>query len=57
MIEDTRAQYQARMQKRAEKILAAASHSGQAAGVAFEMVQVRQEHPYQGIIDTRVERL
>jgi hypothetical protein len=52
MIEDTPAQYQARMQKRAEKILAAASHSAQAASVACEMVQVWQEHPYQAVIDT-----
>ena len=52
MIEDTPTQYQARMQKHAEKILAAVSHSAQAAGVACEMVQVEHEHPYQAIIDT-----
>jgi nucleotide-binding universal stress UspA family protein len=52
MIEDTPAQYQARLQKHAVKILAAVSHSAQAAGVACEMVQVEHEHPYQAIIDT-----
>ena len=43
------AQYQARLQKHAFKILAAVSHSAQAAGVACEMVQVEHEHPYQKI--------
>jgi hypothetical protein len=43
------AQYQARLQKHAVKILAAVSHSAQAAGVACEMVQVEHEHPYQKI--------
>lgn len=52
MIEDTRAQYQARTQKHAEKILAAVSSAAQAAGVACEIVQVEHEHPYQAIIDT-----
>ena len=32
-----------------QKILAAVSHSAQAAGVACEMVQVEHEHPYQAI--------
>jgi nucleotide-binding universal stress UspA family protein len=52
MIEDTPAQYQARMQKHAEKILAAVSHSAQVAGVVCETVHVEHEHPYQAIIDT-----
>jgi nucleotide-binding universal stress UspA family protein len=51
MIEDTPAQYQARVQKRAEKILGAVADIAQAAGVACETVQVEHEHPYQAIID------
>src|ERR1700686_3738449 len=52
MIEDTPAQYKARMQKHAEKTLGAVAHAAQAAGVACEMVHVEHEHPYQAIIDT-----
>lgn len=52
MIEDTPARYQARVQKQADKILAAVSHTAQAAGVACEIVHVEHEHPYQAIIDT-----
>ena len=51
MIEDTPAQYQARMLKRAEKILGAVADIAQAAGVACETVQVEHAHPYQAIID------
>jgi nucleotide-binding universal stress UspA family protein len=51
MIEDTPAQYQARVQKHAEKTLGAVAHAAQAAGVACETVQVEHEHPYQAIID------
>ena len=50
MIEDTPAQYKARMQKHAEKILGAVAT--QAAGVPCETIQVEHEHPYQAIIDT-----
>jgi nucleotide-binding universal stress UspA family protein len=50
MIEDTPAQYKARMQRHAEKILG--GRAAQAAGVACETVQVEHEHPYQAIIDT-----
>jgi nucleotide-binding universal stress UspA family protein len=50
MIEDTPAQYKARMQKHAEKILSAVAT--QAAGVACETIQVEHEHPYQAIINT-----
>ena len=50
MIEDTPAEYKARMQKHAEKILGAVAT--QAAGVPCETIQVEQEHPYQAIIDT-----
>ncbi len=56
MIEDTPAQYQARMQKRAEKILGAVADIAQAAGVACETVQVEHEHPYQAIIDIAKSR-
>jgi nucleotide-binding universal stress UspA family protein len=53
MLEDTPAQYKARMQKHAEKTLGAvAAQAAQAAGVACEMVHVEHEHPYQAIIDT-----
>jgi nucleotide-binding universal stress UspA family protein len=52
MIEDTPAQYKARMQKQAEKVLGAVTHAAQAAGVACEAVQVEHEHPYRAIIDT-----
>ena len=58
MIEDTPAQYKARMQKQAEKTLGAVTHAAQAAGVACEAVQVEHEHPYRKIIDTaEFERL
>ena len=50
MIEDTPAQYKARMQKHAEKTLGAVA--AQAAGVECETIQVEHEHPYQAIIDT-----
>jgi nucleotide-binding universal stress UspA family protein len=50
MIEDTPAQYKARMQKHAEKTLSAVAT--QAAGVACETIQVEHEHPYQAIINT-----
>ena len=52
MIEDTPAQYKARMQDHAEKTLGAAGRAAQAAGVACETVHVEHEHPYQAIIDT-----
>src|SRR5260370_38464 len=51
MIEDTSAQYQVRMQQRAEKILGEVANLAHAAGVACEKVQVEHEHPYQAIID------
>jgi nucleotide-binding universal stress UspA family protein len=52
MLEDTPAQYKARVQQHAEKTLGAVAHTAQAAGVACEMVHVEHEHPYQAIIDT-----
>jgi nucleotide-binding universal stress UspA family protein len=56
MIEDTPAQYKARMQERAEKILGTVAGAAQAAGVACEMVHVEQEHPYRAIIDTAMSK-
>jgi nucleotide-binding universal stress UspA family protein len=56
MIEDTPAQYQARMQKHAEKTLGGVTHAAQAAGVACETVRVEHEHPYQAIIDTAASK-
>ena len=52
VLEDTPAQYQARMQEHAEKTLSAVADAAQAAGVACEMIHVEHEHPYQAIIDT-----
>ncbi len=52
MIENTPAQYKARMREHAEKTLGAAAAAAQAAGVACDTVQVEHEHPYQAIIDT-----
>ena len=56
MIEDTAAQYKARMQEHAEKTLAAVAQAAQAAGILCEMVHVEHEHPYQAIIDTAVSK-
>ena len=52
MIEDTPAQYKARMEEHAEKILGAAARAARAAGVACETDQVEYEHPYRAIVDT-----
>ena len=52
MLEDTPAQYKARMQQHAEKTLGAVAHAAQAVGVACEAVHVEHERPYQAIIDT-----
>ena len=52
MIEDTPAQYKARMQKQAEKTLGAVTRAAQAADVPCDTVQVEHEHPYRAIIDT-----
>jgi nucleotide-binding universal stress UspA family protein len=56
MIEDTAAQYQARMNQYADKILSPVAHLAQAAGVVCETVHVEHEHPYQAIIDTAASR-
>jgi nucleotide-binding universal stress UspA family protein len=52
MIEDTPAQYKARMQQHAETTLGAVAHAAIAAGIGCELVHVEHEHPYQAIIDT-----
>ena len=52
MLEDTRAQYNARMQEFAETTLGAIAIAAKAAGVACEMIHVDHEHPYRAIIDT-----
>jgi nucleotide-binding universal stress UspA family protein len=52
MLEDTPAQYKARVQEHAEETLGAVAQAAQGAGVACEMVRVEHEHPYQAIIDT-----
>ena len=52
MIEDTPAQYKTRIAADAAKTLRAAIDAAGAAGVAFDSVQLEDEHPYQAIIDT-----
>jgi nucleotide-binding universal stress UspA family protein len=52
MLEDTPAQYKARMREHAEKTLGAIAREAQASGVACETVHVEHEHPYQAIIET-----
>ncbi len=52
MLEDTPAQYKARMQEHAERTLGAVARAAQAAGVACETVHVEHEHPHRAIIDT-----
>jgi nucleotide-binding universal stress UspA family protein len=50
MIEDTAAQYAARMQKSAEKTLGTAAALAQDAGVVCATIHVEDEHPYRAII-------
>jgi len=52
MLEDTPAQYKARMREHSKKTLGAVARDAQAAGVACETVHVEHEHPYQAIIET-----
>jgi len=52
MIEDTPAQYKARMHKEAEKTLNAAVSCAKSEDVVCETIQVEHEHPYQAIINT-----
>jgi nucleotide-binding universal stress UspA family protein len=52
MLEDTRAQYKARMQERTEKVFGTGASAAQAAGVVCELIVADHEHPYRAIIDT-----
>ena len=56
MIEDTPAQYEARMQEHAKKTLGAVAQAAQAASVACETVHVEHEHPYRAIIDAAASK-
>ena len=56
LIEDTPAQYEARMQRHAERILGSVAQLAEAAGVACETVRFEHEHPYQAIIGTAASR-
>ena len=56
MIEDTPAQYKARMHKEAEKTLNAAISCAKSEGVVCEAIQLEHEHPYQAIIDTATSK-
>jgi len=56
MIEDTPAQYKARMHKAAEKTLNAAISCAKSEGVVCEAIQLEHEHPYQAIIDTATSK-
>jgi nucleotide-binding universal stress UspA family protein len=56
MIEDTPAQYEARMHEHARKTLGAAATAAQAAGVVCTTVQVEHEQPYRAIIDTAASK-
>jgi nucleotide-binding universal stress UspA family protein len=52
MVEDTPAQYKARMQEHTEKVFGTVARAAQAAGVVHELIVVDHEHPYRAIIDT-----
>jgi len=52
MLEDTSAQYKARMQEHTKEVFGTAARTAQAAGVAYESIVVDHEHPYRAIIDT-----
>ncbi|MGA7329247.1 MAG: universal stress protein [Rhodomicrobium sp.] len=56
MIEDTPAQYEARMQEHAKKTLGAVAQAAQAAGIACETVHIEHEHPYRAIIDAAASK-
>ena len=49
---ETAAQYKTRIGADAAKTLRAAIDAAEAAGVAFDTVQLEDEHPYHAIIDT-----
>ena len=52
MLEDTPAQYKARMQEHTESVFGAGAGAAQAAGVVYELIVADHEHPYRAIIDT-----
>ncbi|MGD0105849.1 MAG: universal stress protein [Rhodopila sp.] len=56
MIEDTPAEYRARMQAEAEKTLGAVARAAQASDVACETIQLEHEHPYRAIVDAAEAR-
>jgi nucleotide-binding universal stress UspA family protein len=56
MIEDTPAQYKARMHKEAEKTLNAAVSCAKSEDVVCETIQVEHEHPYQAIVDVATSK-
>jgi len=56
MVEDTPAQYQARMARHAEKTLNGVAETAQTEGVSCETVHYEDEHPYQAIIQTAASR-
>jgi nucleotide-binding universal stress UspA family protein len=56
MIEDTPAQYQARMARHAEKTLNGVAETAQTEGVSYETVHYEDEHPYRAIIQTAAAR-
>lgn len=56
MIEDTPADYTARLTELAQKTLDAAAAIAKAAGVAVETVQVENDRPYEAIIATASEK-
>jgi nucleotide-binding universal stress UspA family protein len=56
MIEDTPAQYKARMQEHARRILGAVAAAAKTASIVCETVQVEHEHPYLAIIDTAASK-
>ena len=57
MLEDTPAQYKARMQQHADKTLGAVARAAQALGVACETVQVENEHPTRRSSISRARRV
>ena len=50
------AEHAARAKAHAQNILESVAQEARAAGVACETVQVEQDHPYEGIIDTAERR-
>ena len=51
MLEDTLAQYHARMREHADGTLGAVAQAAKKLGVACELIRVEDEHPYRAIID------